>query len=170
MVTVMAAADTRDEVLARAYAAAAAVLDPEVPVLNLADLGVLRGVAWNEGRVVVRITPTYTGCPATFAIQLAVEAALRDVGLADARVDVVLAPAWTTDDMTDSGRAKLLAYGIAPPARRAGRRALFGDDCVACPKCGSAATEKITEFGSTACKALWRCTACREPFDYFKCL
>ncbi|HRD77993.1 MAG TPA: phenylacetate-CoA oxygenase subunit PaaJ [Hyphomicrobiaceae bacterium] len=168
------ASDPADEVdgdLAKAYAAAAAVPDPEIPVLTLGDLGVFRGVERRDGRIVVRLTPTYTGCPATLAIRLAVEAALLDAGLGDARVETVLSPAWTTDDITAEGRRRLEAYGIAPPARRAGSiKALFEADTVRCPHCRSAETERIAEFGSTACKALYRCGACREPFDYFKCI
>jgi ring-1,2-phenylacetyl-CoA epoxidase subunit PaaD len=156
--------------LIRAHRVAAAVVDPEIPVLTLEDLGVLRGVERRKGRIVVKLTPTYTGCPATLAIQLAVEAALRDAGFKDALVETVLSPAWTTDDISEEGRRKLKEYGIAPPNRAAGPRALFGEETVACPKCGSTTTAKISEFGSTACKALWRCEACAEPFDYFKCI
>jgi ring-1,2-phenylacetyl-CoA epoxidase subunit PaaD len=156
--------------LERAHAAAAAVLDPEIPVLTLADLGVLRGVERRGDAIIVKLTPTYTGCPATLAIQLAVEAALAEAGLTAARVDIVLAPAWSTDDITEDGRRKLRDYGIAPPARGAAARSLFAEETVACPKCGSTDTSRISEFGSTACKALWRCEACAEPFDYFKCL
>jgi ring-1,2-phenylacetyl-CoA epoxidase subunit PaaD len=154
----------------RARAAASAVLDPEIPVLTLADLGVMRGVERRDGKIVIKITPTYTGCPATLAIRIAVETALIEVGLADARVETVLSPPWTTDDITAEGRAKLKTYGIAPPAGKALPRALFGEESVACPKCNSTNTTKLAEFGSTACKALWRCEACREPFDAFKCL
>jgi len=156
--------------LAHAAAAAAGVVDPEIPVLTLEDLGVLRGVELRDGRIVVKITPTYTGCPATLAIRLAVEAALIEAGLPAAKVETVLSPPWSTDDITQEGRRKLKEFGIAPPAGKASARALFGDDIVACPKCGSTRTAKISEFGSTACKALWRCEACAEPFDYFKCL
>ena len=156
--------------LARAHAVAAAVVDPEIPVLTLEDLGVLRGVERKDGRIVVKLTPTYTGCPATLAIQLAVEAALVEAGFVDAKVETVLAPPWSTDDITEEGRRKLEEFGIAPPARNARARSLFADETVACPKCGSTATSKISEFGSTACKALWRCDSCAEPFDYFKCL
>ena len=156
--------------ITRAHAIAAAVVDPEIPVLTLEDLGVLRGVERREGRIVVELTPTYTGCPATLAIQLSVEAALAGAGLADAKVETVLSPAWSTDDITEEGRRKLEEFGIAPPARGARARSLFADEVVACPKCGSTATSKISEFGSTACKALWRCNSCAEPFDYFKCL
>jgi ring-1,2-phenylacetyl-CoA epoxidase subunit PaaD len=160
----------------RALAVAGEVPDPEIPVLTIADLGVLRDARIAEdGRVELDITPTYSGCPAMNVIALQVETALAEAGIPDARVRLVLSPAWTTDWMTQEGRDKLRAYGIAPPARSApsgaARRALFGmEEEVACPRCGSAETEKLSEFGSTACKALWRCTACREPFDHFKCL
>jgi ring-1,2-phenylacetyl-CoA epoxidase subunit PaaD len=164
---IAAQADLRD----RALAIAGAVVDPEIPVLGIADLGVLRDARVSaSGEVEVDITPTYSGCPAMTMIALNVETALAEAGIAG-RVRLVLAPAWTTDWMTEAGRAALHAYGIAPPAPKAGRRALFGiEPDVACPRCGSTATEKLSEFGSTACKALWRCTACREPFDQFKCL
>jgi ring-1,2-phenylacetyl-CoA epoxidase subunit PaaD len=157
-----------DADVARAYTIAAAVLDPEVPVITLAELGVLRGVSRRDGTVVVTLTPTYTGCPATAAIQLLVETALLDAGLKNTRVETVLSPPWTTDDMSKSGRAKLKAYGIAPPNATL-PQGLFANDAVDCPRCGSAHTTKLSEFGSTACKAQWRCDACREPFDYFKC-
>jgi ring-1,2-phenylacetyl-CoA epoxidase subunit PaaD len=161
----------RDPMLAIARCVAAAVVDPEIPVLSLEDLGVLRGVERRDGCIVVKLTPTYTGCPATLAIREAVEAALADAGIAGARVETVLSPAWTTDDITEEGRRKLRAFGIAPPPNRAGSvRALFGEEQVVCPRCGSTATAKISEFGSTACKALWRCEDCAEPFDYFKCI
>jgi len=152
----------------RARAAAAEVTDPEIPVLTIADLGVLRDVIEDADGVEVRITPTYSGCPAMNMIALEVELALARAGI-PGRVRQVLAPAWTTDWMTEEGRRKLREYGIAPPKRGAGRRALFGRDEVECPRCGSADTEVIAEFGSTSCKALWRCRACREPFDAFKC-
>lgn len=158
-----------EKVLARARAALAEVVDPEIPVLTIADLGVLRDVALEDGRLVVTITPTYSGCPAMSTITLEISLALDKAGLPDAEVRTVLAPAWTTAWMSPEGRAKLLAYGIAPPASGGGRRALFGQETVACPQCGSADTERLAEFGSTSCKALWRCRACREPFDYFRC-
>jgi len=159
-----------DLAIARAHRIAAAVVDPEIPVLTLEDLGVLRGVERRRESIIVKLTPTYTGCPATQAIRLAVEAALAEAGMANARVETLLSPPWSTDEITDAGRRKLEAFGIAPPARGARARSLFADETVACPKCGSTATAKISEFGSTACKALWRCQACAEPFDYFKCL
>lgn len=155
----------------KALAAAATVVDPEVPVLSIADLGVLRDVAFEGETVVATITPTYSGCPAMSLIALEVDLALEKAGFRQRRVDLKLAPAWTTDWMSAEGREKLRAYGIAPPAERgSGRGALFGVDEIACPKCGSSNTERLAEFGSTACKALWRCKACKEPFDHFKCL
>jgi ring-1,2-phenylacetyl-CoA epoxidase subunit PaaD len=166
---VTATRDT-DADLARAHEVAAAVVDPEIPVLTLADLGVLRAVRRDGSTIVAAISPTYMGCPAVLAIELAVEAALRDAGFADVRIERALAPAWTTDDITEEGREKLRAFGIAPPSRRGKGALLFADETIACPKCGSTHTSKVSEFGSTACKAHWRCDACREPFDYFKCL
>lgn len=155
--------------LARARAALADVVDPEIPVLTIADLGVLRDVALVDGRIVVTITPTYSGCPAMNMIAVEIGLALDRAGIAGADIRTVLSPAWTTEWMTEGGRAKLHAYGIAPPTRGGGRRALFGVESVACPRCASADTELLAEFGSTSCKALWRCRACREPFDYFRC-
>lgn len=152
----------------RARTAVAAVTDPELPVLTIADLGVLRDITETDGTVEVTITPTYSGCPAMNMIALEVELALATAGI-PGHVRTILAPAWTTDWMTDDGRRKLRDYGIAPPARTAGRRALFGEEQVECPRCSSAHTERLAEFGSTSCKALWRCLACREPFDHFRC-
>ncbi|MEJ1157438.1 1,2-phenylacetyl-CoA epoxidase subunit PaaD [Prosthecomicrobium sp. N25] len=165
--------ETEADRLARARAAAATVCDPEIPVLSIEDLGVLRDVRFDPaGRVEVTITPTYSGCPAMNMIAVDIAVALDRAGFPDARVVSVLTPAWSTDLMTERGRDELRRYGIAPPVGRArtGRRALFGETAVACPKCGSPDTERISEFGSTACKALYRCRACREPFDYFKCI
>jgi ring-1,2-phenylacetyl-CoA epoxidase subunit PaaD len=153
----------------RAWDAAAAVVDPEIPVLTIADLGVLREVEVSDGRVEVTITPTYSGCPAMNMIALEIELALERAGFRDPKVSTVLSPAWTTDWMSDDGRRKLHEYGIAPPLAAKSRRALFGVEQVICPRCGSADTEVLSEFGSTSCKALWRCRSCREPFDYFKC-
>jgi ring-1,2-phenylacetyl-CoA epoxidase subunit PaaD len=157
------------ELRQRAWNAAAEVVDPEIPVLTIADLGVLRDVAVTDGRVEVAITPTYSGCPAMNMIGLEIELALAREGFRHSTVRTVLSPAWTTDWMSDDGRRKLREYGIAPPQAGSGRRALFGEQQVACPQCGSENTEVLSEFGSTSCKALWRCMDCREPFDYFKC-
>lgn len=156
---------------ARAWAAAAAVPDPEVPCVTVADLGILRSVEIDaEGVAVARVTPTYSGCPATLAIEMSVEAALREAGFA-ARVERVLSPAWTTDWIDETAREKLREYGIAPPVEASGSiRSLFGESEAACPRCGSSETARISEFGSTPCKAHYRCEACREPFDYFKCI
>src|SRR6202163_160696 len=153
----------------RAWDTAARVVDPEIPVLTIADLGVLRDVAVNDGCVEVVITPTYSGCPAMNMITLEIELALDREGFRHSKVRTVLSPAWTTDWMSEDGRRKLREYGIAPPLPASSRRALFGVQQVACPQCGSENTELLSEFGSTSCKALWRCKNCREPFDYFKC-
>ena len=152
----------------RARIAVSAVTDPELPVLTIADLGVLRDITEHNGAVEITITPTYSGCPAMNVITLEVELALAQAGI-EGHVRTILSPAWTTDWMTQEGRDKLRDYGIAPPARTASRRALFGEETVACPRCASEHTERIAEFGSTSCKALWRCLACREPFDHFRC-
>lgn len=160
-----------DEELQRAYAAAASVCDPEVPVLTLEDLGVLREVGRGaDGEIVVHITPTYSGCPAMHTMAEDITAALQQAGLERSRVELVLAPAWTTDWMSEAGKAKLKDYGIAPPVGLARKRGLFEQESVPCPRCDSLDTVKISEFGSTSCKAQWRCQACHEPFDYFKCL
>jgi ring-1,2-phenylacetyl-CoA epoxidase subunit PaaD len=157
--------------LQRAQTAAASVVDPEVPVLTIEDLGVLRDVRIDaDGRIEVLITPTYSGCPAMGVIALDVANALLAAGILDGRVTTVLSPAWTTDWMSEAGKRKLLAYGIAPPAGKAGRAALFGIEHITCPRCQSNDTKQISAFGSTACKALWRCRSCQEPFDYFKCI
>ena len=153
----------------RAWAAAAQIVDPEIPVLSIADLGVLREVRVSGDTVEVIITPTYSGCPAMRVIELELAAALRAAGIDKPRITTVLSPAWTTDWLSAEGRRKLAEFGIAPPAGAASRRALFGADAVRCPHCGSGDTERLAEFGSTSCKALYRCRACAEPFDYFKC-
>ncbi len=159
-----------DPETARAWAAAAAVPDPEVPCVTVADLGILRDVRLEDSVAIAKVTPTYSGCPATLAIEMAIEVALRDAGF-DARIERVLSPAWTTNWITDEGREKLRAYGIAPPQDGTGSKmALFGEVTVTCPRCASTNTEKLSEFGSTACKAQYRCRACAEPFDYFKCI
>jgi len=151
--------------LRRARATAASVPDPEIPVLTIEDLGILRDVQLIDDTVEVFVTPTYSGCPAMAAIEADVATALHQAGFERVRVRRVLAPAWTTDWLSEAGRHKLAVYGIAPPAlRRSGQ-----GRPVACPRCGSVETELISAFGSTPCKALHRCLACREPFDAFKC-
>jgi ring-1,2-phenylacetyl-CoA epoxidase subunit PaaD len=160
----VAAASLRD----RALAVLEDVVDPEIPVLTIADLGILRDVAVHGDTVEVTITPTYSGCPAMNVITFEIQAALARAGI-NARIHTTLSPAWTTDWLSDAGRRKLAAFGIAPPEHTSSRRALFGEAHPACPLCSSADTEQISEFGSTACKSLHRCRACREPFDAFKC-
>ncbi len=155
----------------KAWDAVCDLPDPEVPVLTIEDLGVLRSVHVQEdGAVTVTITPTYTGCPAMSMFAFDIEAALLSAGFKKVDVKTVLNPAWTTDWLSEKAREKLKAYGIAPPNGKASRRALFGEEQVCCPKCNSANTSRISEFGSTACKALYRCNDCSEPFDYFKCI
>ncbi len=150
----------------------AEVPDPEVPVLTIDDLGILRDVEIDDaGHVTVTITPTYSGCPAMGAITDDVRARLVAAGHADAEVRLVLSPAWTTDWMSEAGRSKLLSYGIAPPSGRAPGGAAGPVPLalsVRCPQCGSPDTRELSRFGSTACKALWQCQTCREPFDRFK--
>jgi ring-1,2-phenylacetyl-CoA epoxidase subunit PaaD len=148
------------------------IADPEIPVLSIVDLGIVRHVSvQSDGRMHVGITPTYSGCPATEVIRASVRAALDTAGFRDAVLEEVLSPAWTSDWLSAAGRRKLAAFGIAPPAAPvASPRRLWQAPAVACPRCGSEATERISEFGSTPCKAHYRCSACREPFDYFKCL
>ena len=153
----------------RAWEAAATVCDPELPALTVADLGVLRSVSTDGTTVDVEITPTYSGCPAMAMIAVDIETALHDAGFPQVRVTTVLSPAWTTDWLSADGRRKLRESGIAPPPPGGSRRALFGEPIAACPRCDSPDTEQLAEFGSTSCKSLWRCRACREPFDLFKC-
>ncbi len=145
------------------------VPDPEVPVLTIEDLGILRGVELVDGKAVVTITPTYSGCPAMETISRDVSQALADAGYQDSEVKLVLTPAWTTDWMSDDGKRKLEEYGIAPPS---GKAAVNGpimiQMAVKCPQCHSLNTREVTRFGSTACKALYTCNDCLEPFDYFK--
>ena len=160
---------TDAELRQRAWEAAAQVVDPEIPVLTIADLGVLRDVAVSDGQVEVAITPTYSGCPGDEHDRAGNRTRAGARGIAQPKIRTVLSPAWTTDWMSEEGRRKLREYGIAPPQAHNSRRALFGEQQVACPQCGSDETEVLSEFGSTSCKALWRCRRCREPFDYFKC-
>lgn len=158
----------------RAWNVLAGVLDPEVPALSVRDLGIVRDVIDHGDALEVVLTPTYSGCPATEAIEHSVVRAIEGEGLGPARTTLRRAPAWTTDWISEEGKRKLRDYGIAPPGpalpdaavpiRLIGRRA----EAVACPKCGSLHTAKLSAFGSTACKAMYRCLACREPFEHFK--
>jgi ring-1,2-phenylacetyl-CoA epoxidase subunit PaaD len=159
---------------ARIFEILAHVPDPEIPVISLVDLGVIREVREGVGKVgsspVLVITPTYSGCPAAIAINQNIRAALDEADLHAVVIKTELSPAWTTDWISDAGREKLRAYGIAPPETAQGR--LAGRDAAPalCPQCGSARTAEISRFGSTPCKALWRCLDCAEPFDRFKCI
>lgn len=143
------------------FALLSEVADPEIPVLTITDLGIVRDVDCSDG-VTVSLTPTYSGCPATEVIESSVAAALEERGVEDVRIRRVLSPPWTTDWITPEGREKLRVYGIAPPTRREGP--------IACPRCRSDRTEVVSEYGSTACKAAYKCLDCLEPFEYFKCL
>jgi ring-1,2-phenylacetyl-CoA epoxidase subunit PaaD len=139
-----------------------AVPDPEIPVISLVDLGVIRDIVWEGDTLVVSVTPTYSGCPATRIINLDIETALRDHGIDKLELRQQIAPPWTTDWISDKGRAALEAYGIAPPQPAGGP--------ARCPQCQSDNLERLSQFGSTPCKAQWRCRDCLEPFDYFKCI
>ncbi len=153
-----------------AWEIAASVLDPEVPVLTIEDLGILRDVREDAaGHVHVQITPTYSGCPAMDAIRADIEKAFAAAGYDDMTVEFVLAPAWTTDWMSEDGKRKLAEYGIAPPQPR-GEGPVRLTLTVRCTLCGSPDTRELSRFGSTACKSLWVCNQCREPFDYFKAI
>ncbi len=154
-----------DEIFDQLFQILASVPDPEIPAVSVLDLGIIREVS--AERVV--ITPTYTGCPATLAIEQMIRKALDDGGFAHVAIETTLSPPWSTDWISDEGREKLRAYGIAPPPKGAAASALKNVQGAECPRCGSSNTEEISRFGSTPCKALWRCKACLEPFDWFKC-
>jgi len=148
------------------------VPDPEVPVLSILDLGIVRSVqVLPDGQIAIRITPTYSGCPALDAINMDIRLKLIEHGYRGVKIEQQLSPAWTTDWMTETGKQKLKAYGIAPPnpKQQFCKTELFADEAVQCPRCNSYHTETISRFGSTACKSLHRCLSCGEAFDHFKC-
>lgn len=147
----------------------AEIPDPEIPAISLVDLGVIRDVAWDGDVVLLKVTPTYSGCPATAVINFEIEQKLAAKGV-NVRLERQLSPAWTTDWLSAEGRRKLEAYGIAPPVDGSAGYGALHKRVVACPRCKSRETERISEFGSTPCKASYRCTDCLEPFDYFKCI
>lgn len=150
----------------------AKVCDPEVPVLTILDLGIVRNVQINGEKTEIIITPTYTGCPAMDMIAMNIRLLLAEYGYKNVTVTTVLSPAWTTDWMTEEGKQKLKAYGIAPPNPKqqvCNDKLFAAAEAVQCPYCNSYHTTRISEFGSTACKALYQCKECNEPFDYFKC-
>ncbi len=145
------------------------VPDPEIPAVSVVDLGIVRDIEWRGDMLVVGVTPTYSGCPATAAISIDIEEALRRRGVGRVRIETRLSPPWTTAWISDAGREKLRDYGIAPPLEGAACAGMLKAGApAACPHCGSTRTEEISRFGSTPCKAAWRCTDCLEPFDYFK--
>ncbi len=147
------------------------VYDPEVPVLTVVDLGIVQSVDIDGERVEVKITPSYSGCPAMKRMEEDIIEKLNEKGINDVHVELVLSPAWTTDWISEKGKEKLKAYGIAPPQDEPDKSVLFAEPIVVpCPKCGSKDTKLISQFGSTACKAHYQCNECLEPFDYFKCL
>jgi ring-1,2-phenylacetyl-CoA epoxidase subunit PaaD len=147
------------------------VYDPEVPVLTIVDLGIVRSITYQGECCKITITPTYSGCPAMKRIEEDVIQKLDEKGIGNVEVDLVLSPAWTTDWLSDSGRKKLKKYGIAPPENEVDKSVLFSEPTIVpCPKCDSKDTKLVSQFGSTACKAHYQCNHCLEPFDYFKCL
>ena len=147
------------------------VSDPEIPVLSVIDLGVVRDAQIIDGKWLITITPTYSGCPAMKTMEEDILSKLKDKGIDSARVELVLAPAWSTDWLSENGRVKLREYGIAPPEHEVDKSVLFAEPTVVpCPKCHSRNTRMVSQFGSTACKALYQCNDCQEPYDYFKCL
>lgn len=175
MVTDISVARPRptDAAAQRAWDIAAQVVDPEIPVLTIEDLGVLRSVTVDGDRVTVALTPTYSGCPALDAMRDDVLSALKAAGYHDISVELVLSPAWTTDWMSEDGKKKLVTYGIAAPTGHAAARpagAVRLRLAVKCPRCSSLNTRELARFGSTSCKALYECRDCLEPFDYFKVL
>jgi ring-1,2-phenylacetyl-CoA epoxidase subunit PaaD len=155
---------------AQAWDVLGRVPDPEIPAISVTELGIVRDVQAAEGGVDVVVTPTYSGCPATEAIERSIREALAAAGASHVRVRQQLSPAWSTDWIAEDARERLRAYGIAPPGERSAQvgQPLSFVPRVACPRCESADTERLSQFGSTACKALYRCRACREPFEYFK--
>lgn len=148
------------------------VPDPEIPVLSVVDLGIVRAVDMDEisGKLLITITPTYSGCPAMDMIAMNIRLCMIENGYKQAQIRTQLSPPWTTDWMSEAGKEKLKAYGIAPPLSRHNHDELFGEEgTVPCPHCSSVHTTLVSQFGSTSCKALYRCLDCKEPFDYFKC-
>jgi ring-1,2-phenylacetyl-CoA epoxidase subunit PaaD len=147
------------------------VSDPEVPVLSIIDLGVVRNVSFENNAWLITLTPTYSGCPAMQTMEEEILLKLKERGLSTVKILTTLSPAWTTDWLSENGRKKLKAYGIAPPEDEQDKSLLFSSPTIVpCPVCNSKNTRLISQFGSTACKAHYQCSACQEPFDYFKCL
>lgn len=147
------------------------VPDPEIPVLSVTDLGIVRGVMVTDEGVEIRVSPTYSGCPATEVIEKSIVDSLADKGIGKVMLKRVLSPPWTTAWLTDAGREKLRAYGIAPPQEDTGKHSILDSlRTIACPRCNATETTLVSEFGSTPCKASYKCDSCLEPFEYFKCI
>jgi ring-1,2-phenylacetyl-CoA epoxidase subunit PaaD len=146
------------------------VPDPEIPIVSVVDLGMIRKVNVAADAIEVEVSPTYSGCPATEVIESSILAKLNEEGLQDVSIRRVLSPPWTTDWISEAGREKLRQYGIAPPVGSASKRELLGKGAVHCPRCRGSQTSVVSEFGSTACKASYKCDECLEPFEYFKCI
>lgn len=166
---------TLEPALAAIWAMLAAIPDPEIPVISIVELGIVRNVAREGGEIVVTVTPTYSGCPATAMIASDIRRTLTEAGVRHCRIETRLSPAWTTDWIGPAAQERLRGYGIVPPAARASTRAIDISGlrrreaaCIACPRCGSTRTQELSRFGSTPCKAQYRCEDCREPFEYFK--
>lgn len=161
----VAGAYTRDDV----FSFLSVIPDPEIPVVNIQEMGMLRDVTINDGVCEVVLTPTYSGCPAMGIIAQDIKMTLEQKGISPVKVRLTEHPAWTTDWMTDAAKQKLKDYGIAPPLHSSCNNADFSKNIVACPRCGSEYTSVVSRFGATACKAMYKCEACKEPFEYFKC-
>jgi ring-1,2-phenylacetyl-CoA epoxidase subunit PaaD len=147
------------------------VSDPEIPVLSVVDLGIVRDAIFENQTWIITITPTYSGCPALQVMETDIKSKLKEKGIEDVQVRTILSPSWTTDWLSDKGKIKLHEYGIAPPENEIDKSVLFAEPTIVpCPKCNSRDTRMISQFGSTACKAQYQCNECKEPFDYFKCL
>ena len=160
---------SEEETLKKFWNILETVTDPEIPVLSVIDLGIIRDIIINDGKIEVIISPTYSGCPAMDVISMNIRMALISEGFTSIIISQQLSPAWTTDWMTESGKEKLKSYGIAPPVAKSSDKDFLENLVIECPLCHSSNTSLISQFGSTACKALYKCNDCREPFDYFKC-
>ena len=160
---------SEEETLKKFWNILETVTDPEIPVLSVIDLGIIRDIIINDGKIEFIITPTYSGCPAMDVISMNIRMALISEGFTTIIISQQLSPAWTTDWMTESGKEKLKSYGIAPPVAKSSDKDFLENLVIECPLCHSTNTSLISQFGSTACKALYKCNDCREPFDYFKC-
>lgn len=147
------------------------ISDPEIPVISIIDLGIVQSCQYKDGKIYITITPTYTGCPAMDMISVNIKSAFQEEGYSEVDLQLILSPAWTTDWITENGKAKMRAYGIAPPIEKTTDKSFLHNEVkvVPCPQCNSMNTEMISLFGSTACKSLYKCLDCLEPFDYFKC-